>query len=772
VSQLPTNTWSYLAATYDGATLRLYLNGVLVSTQSAGGAITSTTNPITIGSDSFFGQYFSGRIDEVRVYNAALSGMQIQTDMNEEGTGVPSAPTNLTAAVPGTTEVDLTWGASTDNAGVTGYRVERCQGTGCTSFTQIGTPSGTSFNDTGLTPSTTYVYRVRAIDAAGKLGPYSSPLTTFTGVMLTPHQATLTPGQTQQYNASLPGGGSASVIWSVDGVVGGTASVGTVSSSGLYTAPASAGTHTITAATSDGSLSASGTANISNYPGTFTFHNDNLRTGANLTETVLAPSKVNTSTFGKLFQVPLDGVPHASPLYVENVAVPNQGTRNLVYIATEHDSVYAYDADGRSTTPIWKDSFIDPAHGVTTVPAADVGECCDIAPEIGITSTPVIDRSTNTMYVVAKTKEVSGGTRYVQRLHALDIATGAEKFGAPVVIQASVPGTGNGTVNGQIPFDSLRENQRTGLLLLNGTVYFAFGSHGDNQPYHGWVLGYNATTLQQTLVWNATPNQEGAGIWMSGEGLATDASGAIFFVTGDGEFDGGTAWGDSYVKLTTTGVVSDFFTPFNQGALNTANHDLGAGGPVLLPDQPGPHPHEMIASGKDGSVYLVDRDNMGHYNTSTNNNVQTLGNIFTAGTPEPGNFSAPVYWNGYVFFGPLGENVQGFRLTNGLLPTSPTLRSAVTFTDDRGAALSASSNGTSNGIVWAVQRSGTTAPGTLYAYDPAGSTGGVFKELWNSNQAGTRDTLDIAAKFSIPTVANGKVYVAGFNSLTVYGLLP
>src|SRR5262249_32339315 len=395
----------------------------------------------------------------------------------------------------------------------------------------------------------------------------------------------------------------------------------------------------------------------------------------------------------------------------------------VVFVTTEHDSVYALDADGRSSTPLWKDSFINPAAGVTTVPAGDTGECCDIAPEIGITSTPVIDRSTNTMYVVAKTKAVSGGTpSSVQRLHALDLTTGAEKFGGPVVIQASVPGTGAGSSGGRVPFDPLHENQRTGLLLLNGVLYFGFSSHGDIQPYHGWILGYNAATLQQTLAFCLTPDQEGAGVWMSGGGSATDSTGSLDYMSGDGAFDGTKEWGDSYIKMSTTGTVQDFFTPFNQDALNAGNHDLGAGEALLLPDQPGAHPHEMVSAGKDGTIYLVDRDNMGHYSTTTNNIVETLPNIFPNGNPEPGNFTAPVYLDGYVFFGPLADNLQGFKLTNGLLSTSATLRSAALF-PDRGASMAGSANGSSNNILWAVQRNGGSA-GVLFAYDPDGSSNG------------------------------------------------
>jgi len=250
------------------------------------------------------------------------------------------------------------------------------------------------------------------------------------------------------------------------------------------------------------------------YTGTFTYHNDNARTGQNLNETVLTWANVNQAQFGKKFSYPLDGIAYASPLYVANVPIPGQGGCNVVYVATEHDSVYAFDADGVNSNPLWKVTFINPAAGVTTVPAADTGECCDIALEIGITGTPVIDQGTGTLYVVAKTKE---GTNYVQRLHALDITTGAEKFGGPVVIQASIPGTGDGNDgNGNVPFNALRENQRPALLLNNGVVYIGFASHGDQTPYHGWVLGYEATTLQQVMAYNDTPNGGDGGIWHSG----------------------------------------------------------------------------------------------------------------------------------------------------------------------------------------------------------------------------------------------------------------
>jgi hypothetical protein len=380
----------------------------------------------------------------------------------------------------------------------------------------------------------------------------------------------------------------------------------------------------------------------------------------------------------------------------------------------------------------------------------------------------VIDPATGTLYVVAKTKEVSGSTtNYVQRLHALDIATGAEKFGGPKVIQATVAGNGTGSLNGQLSFDPLRENQRTALLLYNGVVYFGFGSHGDHQPYHGWLLGYNATTLQQVLAYTATPNGEGGGIWQSGGGLAIDSAGNVFFATGDGTFSkntGGVDYGDTFLKFNLATGVVDYFTPHDEGNLNTNNLDLDAGGMILLPDQSGTtHPHLLVSAGKNGSIYVVDRDTgkMGQFNATTDGNVQTIVNAFPNGTPLPGNYSSPVYYNGTVYFGPVADDVQAFRLSNGLLSPAPTSTTAQVYPYP-GGSLAISANGATNGILWAVRKNGTAA-GELHAYDASN----LAFELYNSGQV-----MDAAAKFSIPLVINGRVYVASEGRLTIFGLLP
>jgi IPT/TIG domain/Fibronectin type III domain len=680
----------------------------------------------------------------------------------------PAAPTNLTATAISSSQINLSWTASVSCAGVAHYVVQRCQGASCANFAQIGTSTGLTFSDTSLSANTSYSYQVQAVDNLGKTSSFSSVATTSTlSISISPRVSALTFTRTQQFTSS------AGVTWSVDGVVGGSASTGTISTTGLYTPPSSAGTHTVTA-TNAQSSSASATVYITNYPGTFTYHNDNLRTGQNTGETVLTLSNVNQNQFGKLFSYPLDGIAFPSPLYVANVNIPGQGFHNVVYIETANDSAYAFDADGLVSTPLWHVSFLK--SGVTPVPCADTGECGDIPTQIGITSTPVIDPSSGTIYMVAATKE--GANNWVQRLHALDITTGAEKFGGPVVLQASVPGTGTGSAGGTLAFDGLRENQRTGLLLSNGVIYLGFGSHGDNSPWHGWVLGYNATTLQQTMFYNATPNGNGGGIWQGGGGLATDTSGDIYFVTSNGDFDantGGLDYGDSVQKLSTTGTVVDYFTPHDQQNMSTNNLDLGAGGPVMLVDQTtGSFPHLLITAGKNGTIYVINRDNLGKYNANNDNQiVQSLPGVLPNGNFEAGNFSTPVFFNGFVYFGAINDSLKAFQMTNGMLSATPSSETAAIY-EARGASFAISANSSSNGILWALQNNGLSAdndvgnPGVLFAYN----ANNLSTVLYNTSQAGSRDTLDLATKFSVPLVANGKVFVGGQTQLNVYGLLP
>jgi len=503
-------------------------------------------------------------------------------------------------------------------------------------------------------------------------------------------------------------------------------------------------------------------------PGTqvsiLTHHYDVARTGANLNESIFTPANVNPNQFGKLFSFPVDGQIYAQPLFVPNVSIPEQGTHNVVYAATEHDSVYAFDADGATITPFWQRSFIDPKEGITTVSDADFPQPYeDIAPEIGITGTPVIDSSSGTLYVVVKTRE-SGN--FVQRLHALDISTGAEKFGSPITIQASVPGAGaRNDGNGNVVFDPLINLQRAGLLLVGGRVYVAFGSHGDFDPFNGWILGYDAHSLKQVIVYAPDADGSGGSVWQSGGGPAADDAGNIYLQVANGDFDaanGGRDYGDSALKLQPAGntfTVVDYFTPFDQQTLSDLDHDLGAGGVVLLPDQPGTPSHLLLASNKEGKLYVINRDNMGHFHSGDDS--QILQTIQFAG----GIFSTPAAWQDKVYVSAVNDSLKSYRVNGGQLTLASDTRQVLGYP---GSTPVVSANGNSNGIVWTLQVDHQLSDAAvLHAYD----ANDLSRELYNSMQAGSRDQGGAAVKFAVPVVVNGKVYVGGGDQLTVYGLL-
>jgi len=491
---------------------------------------------------------------------------------------------------------------------------------------------------------------------------------------------------------------------------------------------------------------------------------DMYRTGQNLNETILNTGNVNVNKFGKKLSYPVDGQVYAQPLYAPNVNV-NGGTHNMAIIATEHDSVYAFDADQH--LQLWHASFINPPQ-ITPIPSSDT-HCGDLTPEIGITSTPVIDPNTNILYVVAATKE---NGQYFQRLHAIDITTGNE-VSQPKTITAKVRGHGDGSINGHIIFDPLKENQRSGLLLLNGVVYITWASHCDHNPYHGWVLGYNASTLKQVAVYNDSPNGSRAGIWQSGGGLAADSSGNVYFMSGNGTFDlkgGGKDAGDSFVKLSTQNGLSrsDYFTPFNQACLDQRDADLGSGAPLLLPSV-----NEVISAGKEGRIYVVSRDTMGGYHSIKNpctqqsrTDVDKILQEFAPGTIG-GLFGTPVYWNGskgeFVYFGGSGDPVKAYQLTNGLLSTSPTSHTPESFGFTGGnPVISSSGNTPGTGILWTLDPNAI-----LHAYDATN----LGTELYNTNQNPGRDGLPSYVKFTLPIVANGEAFVGTQGSLEIYGLL-
>lgn len=489
---------------------------------------------------------------------------------------------------------------------------------------------------------------------------------------------------------------------------------------------------------------------------------DNARTGANTKETFLTPQNVNVNNFGKLFSIQVDGDLYAEPLYLPRLQIPGKGTHNVILLASEHDSVYAFDADAPAA-PLWHVNFTNPAAGITTIPARDV-RCPFIRPEVGITPTPVIDPESHTLYVLARTKE-SG--QYQQKLHALDVLTGAEKAGSPVAIKASSKHKSL-LFSGTTDFDPLRENPRAALLLSNGKIYLTWASSCDVGPYYGWLMAYDAKTLAQIGAFNAAPDGGEAGIWQSDAGPAADTDGNIYPVTGNGKFDaasGGQDYGDTALKLALSGsgfAVRDYFTPFNQQQLNADDLDLGSLGPLLLPDQPGAHPHLLITGDKAGNVYLIDRDRMGKYHAADNHHaVQTL-------QVKGGCYGASAYWNEHVFISCSDDFLKDFKLNDGRLSANPVTQSSKQF-GNPGATLTVSANGAKDGVVWLVETKAWDADdqfAVLHAYDAAN----VAHELYNTKQNVARDGPGLAVRFVIPLIVNGKVYIGAKRELDVYGL--
>ena len=528
----------------------------------------------------------------------------------------------------------------------------------------------------------------------------------------------------------------------------------------------------------------------------WTYHNNNQRTGLNPNETILNLTNVNATTFGRLFTNAVDGDVYAQPLYVPGVAVPGRGTHNVVFIATQHNTVYAFDADTPATAGglLWKTN-LGPAATTTTATFTNMnfgtryngGAYTDIIPEVGITGTPVIDLNSGTLYVDAFTGEVGAGvTNYYHRLHALNITNGAEQPFSPVAVGASVPGAGVDSVGGKVTFKAQQELQRCALTLAGGIVYVAYAGYADTDPYHGWIIGFNATNLVQltNYVFNTTPNStvfdfganagEG-GIWMGGGGLSVDDQTNIFFQIGNGSFNalngaGGTEYGDSFIRLSTTNglAVADYFTPYNQATLAAKDTDLGSGGVLLLPDQPGAFPHELLAAGKEGRIYLINRDQMttgnNHFDSTNTIDfvVQTLTNVIF------GSFDTPAYFNGRIYYAAAFDNLKAIALTNGALAGNQVLTDSSRTFNFPGATPSISARGTNQGIVWALQMpSSVGRAGVLVACNATNPA----TELYTSAINSARDGLGAGIKFAVPTVADGKVFVGISNTVAVFGLL-
>jgi hypothetical protein len=525
-----------------------------------------------------------------------------------------------------------------------------------------------------------------------------------------------------------------------------------------------------------------------------TYHNDNSRQGVNTNETILTLSNVNSNTFGRIFSYSVDGYVYSQPLVVPNVTIPGKGTHNVVYVATENDSVYAFDADnnlGTNATPLWFTNLV--GTGETTVPGGDLNTS-DIVPEVGITSTPVIDTNTQTIYIEAKTKAVIGSNNhYIHRLHALDIGSGNEKFGGPTTIAdtianngnytyvsgPSTPGNGDGSVGGTVNFNGLRQMNRMAVGLINGVVYLGFASHGDNGPYHGWLLGYNATNIaSRVFVFDSTPNGGLGGFWSAGGGFTADPLGNIYLMTGNGSFTGtaGTIsstndFGMSVLKFSTTNTPAaapkliDFFAPWDEGTQSGYDLDLGSGDAVILGDSAGSAAHRRLiaVAGKNGAIYLLDRDSLGTYNG--NNDNQIVQPFYGA---IGGNFGTPVYWNNTLYYIGNGDTLKAFSITNAVINTTP-VQSQNPFSGDKSSTTpSLSANGSSNAIIWAVNSAAyaSSGPGVLHAFNATN----VAQEIYNSAEFPSRDNAGGAVKFTVPTIANGKVYVGTEYQLSVFGL--
>ncbi len=622
--------------------------------------------------------------------------------------------------------------------------------------TTVGT-----INSSGLytSPSQAGSHTILATSVANSSESGSVSVTVFT-IGVSASSSTVVPLGTLQFTSTIQGLSNTSVTWSVDGIAGGNSSVGTISTSGLYTAPNALGVHTISAASvASPSASASGQLTIINSAvnAVLTYHNDDARDGAYTQETILTTSNVNSTGFGKIISYPVDGQIYPQPLYLPQVNIPNQGTHDVVFVATENNSLYAFDADATSTpTTFWHVNLGAP------IPKYDEGGPW---PNIGILSTPVIDVTTNTIYVLAEVNAVTPPFW----LHAIDVTTGADKV-SPVAV--------TGSYSGESVSDACYQRMGLALNPVSNSIYIAFGSCSN-----GWVLSYDKNTLAQKAVFEDTSGAAGGGLWASGAAPAIDDTvGDVYLMSGVDAGDqqwitGSTMVGynDCFLRLDPNNLnVLDYFAPYNNYALASSDADLGSGGTILLPGSTSV-PHVVLGGGKDGNIFVVNRDSMGGFNNTSNNVLQTVH----LGTSQYNNiFSTPVYWNGFLYYHSNSDVLRAFSWNASAdagqqLSTASTSSGSTTF-GMHGATASLSANGTSNGIIWEIDNStynstDPTASGAsvLHAYDATN----LSKELYNSTQAGTRDQAGLALKFTVPTIVNGRVFVPTGNELDIYGLL-
>jgi hypothetical protein len=641
---------------------------------------------------------------------------------------------------------------------------------------------------TGAVGATT-AYSLTCSGPGGTSNTASATLTVASVAMsLSPQTAAITLTRTQQFTATVPGGANAT--WTVDGIANGNGTVGVISATGLYTAGV-AGTHTIVATSvANSTQTASAVVAVTDLPGVYTYHNDLARDGVNAQEYALTTANVNTTSFGKRASCAVDGAIYGQPLWVANASV-NGAKHNAVFVTTQHDSLFAFDGDASPCSQLWSISLIDAAHGgtsgETSVPGGLVGSVYgDIQPEVGVTGTPVIDPAGGILYVVS-TSINSAQTTFYQRLHAIDIKTGNEKPGSPVLISGTYPGTGDG--GSIVTFNTKQQNQRGALTFVNGTLYIAWSSHEDSVPWYGWMMSYQYTgaALTQIAVFNSAPNTQKGGIWMGGGGAAVDAANNLYVTTGNGNFDAGNPsapnndYGDSLLQLNAGLQVTQYFTPTDQLTDDIDDKDFASGGAAVLADLPAGNTvtHALVCGGKDGTLYVLNRDLLGG----------AVGDPAAVQTIALGHgiFATSAIWNNYLFIAGVGGPLTGYQLTPSTVQFNLSSSSTQLF-GFPGSTPSVSASAVQNGLVWALDnhsycthQSSACGPAVLHAYDATN----LATELWNSSMVST-DAAGNAVKFSVPTVANGKVYVGtrGNNAggadsststpgeLEIYGLAP
>ena len=600
--------------------------------------------------------------------------------------------------------------------------------------------------------------------------------TTDVGVTISPKRGGITLSQPLKFSATVQNDPSnQGVSWTASG----GAFTNVTTTSAIYHPPSSPGVYVVTATSNVNSTKRdSSTIGVTDLSGVTTYHNDSTRAGVNSQEFALTPSNVNPSTFAKLFSCPVDAAVYPQTLWVPSLSIAG-GTHNVIFTATSHSTVYAFDADANPCVTYWSSPLVP--SGETWLTSTDQGGD-DIHPDIGIVGTPVIDPVAKILYVVTKTKTIGTNARGPgqchQRLHALSLIDGQETSNGPLDLTPSitVPGSGDGGNGTLVPFDPFHENQRPGLALIDNTVYVAWSSYTDQKPWHGWIIGFNKSDLRATplLLFNATPNGEGAGIWMSGAAPSIDSSNNMYVITGNGDYNGVTEFGDSFIKLNATLSLQDWFTPFDEAILNSSNADLGSGGAAVIADLPSaPFKHLLIGGGKSGSgnageIYVLNRDNMGHLENTGTAIVQKFPLLRHI-------FATPAFWNNTLFIAGMNGSLEAFALnpSTAQFNPNPVSQSSAVF-NGRGATPSVSSDGKAQGIAWAVDTSqygGSsvfgTGPAVLHAFEATDLT----RELWNSAQAAA-DQAGNAVKFTVPTVANGKVYIGSMTEIDVYGLLP